>query len=272
MSKRLPSFALATLLPPVLVLSACEKRDPPRAEPAAAAASEPKAPPAAVRIDPPDPSAWHYAVDATGSAQVDMPGIAEDIRGEATAARGSLDIVAGDLVRSRGQIAFDLSTFATHTFHSDKDATQTTHALTWLEVKVGDKQNEEMRWATLSIRSIEAPSAASVSAAPSAKEGGDDVRTVTMKIHGDLRLHGRTLPEDALVDIVFRYPPGNVAGSPPPRVEVRSRAPMRVTLKDYDVRPRDPAGQIVAWTTQLVSKVAETADVTVNLGASLAPR
>jgi hypothetical protein len=270
MRKRLPPFVLAALLSPALALFACEKRDPPRAEPAAAAESKAASP--AAGEGPPDPSAWHYTVDATGSARVDMPGIAEDIRGDATAARGSLDIVGGDLAQSRGQVAFDLSTFATHTFHSDKDATQTTHAQTWLEVKVGDRQNEEMRWATLSIRSIEAPSAASLSAAPSAKDGSDDVRTVTMKIHGDLHLHGRTLPEDALVDVVFRYPPGSAAGGPPPRVEVRSRTPMRVTLKDYDVRPRDPAGQIVAWTTQLVSKVAETADVTVNLGASLAPR
>jgi hypothetical protein len=200
-----------------------------------------------------------------------MPGLAEDIQGDATAVRGSLEIVGADLVRSRGEVAFDLSTFATHTFHSDKDATQTEHAKTWLEVKVGDKIDEEMRWVALTIRSVETTSAASLALAPVVNDGGGTARTVTMKVHGDLHLHGHKLPQDALVDVVFRYAPGAAEGARPQRVEVRSREPMHVVLKDYDVRPRDPAGQLVAWTTQLVSKVAETADITVDLSALAAP-
>jgi hypothetical protein len=40
-----------------------------------------------------------------------------------------------------------------------------------------------------------------------------------------------------------------------------------VVLKEYEVQPRDPGGKALAWTTSLLSKVAETADVTFDLGA-----
>jgi hypothetical protein len=214
--------------------------------------------------------AWHYAIEPGAVARVDMPGLKEDIQGEATSARGSLEIVAADLARSTGEVSFDLSTFATHTFHSDKDATQTEHAQTWLEVKVGGKIDEEMRWVRLTIRSIESTSVPSLALAPATNDGGGEVRVVTMKVRGDLHLHGRNLPQEAVVDVSFSgFYEGE--GGRPRRVEVRSREPMHLVLKDYDVRPRDPAGQLVAWTTQLVSKVAETADVTVNLGAVAAP-
>jgi hypothetical protein len=200
-----------------------------------------------------------------------MPGLKEDIRGDATGARGFVDLVAADLARSHGRVEFDLATFATHTFHSDKDATQTEHARTWLEVQVGDKQNDEMRWATFTLTSVEAPSVAALALAPVERDGGDETRTLRMKLHGDLRLHGRALPQVAVVDAVFRFAPGAAATAPPRRIEIRSVEPLHVVLKDYDVRPRDPAGQLVAWTTQLVSKVAETADVTVQFSASPAP-
>jgi hypothetical protein len=245
---------------------ACEKHDSAgtgMAADAGAPAGQGVAPPSTVV-----PGAWRFSVDPGGVARVDMPGLKEDIQGDASGARGWLDVVSADLTRSRGQVEFDLATFATHTFHSDKDMTQTEHARTWLEVKVGDQQNEAMRWATFVIRSVEVPGAASLTAAPVAQEGGDDVRTVRMKLHGDLRIHGHALPQDAAVDVAFRFAHGAPGSAPARRVEVRSTEPMRLALKDYDVRPRDPAGQLVAWTTQLVSKVAETADVTVEFGAS----
>ena len=52
-----------------------------------------------------------------------------------------LDVAAKDLAQSRGLVRIDLATFATHTFGNDDDATQTKHALTWLEVD-GRRQDE----------------------------------------------------------------------------------------------------------------------------------
>jgi hypothetical protein len=52
---------------------------------------------------------------------------------------------------------------------------------------------------------------------------------------------------------------------------IKSRQPMRVVLKELDIRPRDPAGVAIAWTTNLIAKVADVADVTVDLTAAPTP-
>jgi hypothetical protein len=220
----------------------------------------------------PSTTTWHYIIDESSTTEVDMPGLKEHIKGTTTAGAGTLDMVASDLSRSRGLVRIDLSTFTTHTFgDSDKDATQTKHARTWLEAVVDGKTNEKSRWAEFAIRSIDAPSAIDLRTVAPAKDGSDDVRIVTMTVRGDLLVHGHQLPKEDVVQVSFRSPAGAAPGTKPTRVEVRSKEPMRVTLKEHDVSPRDPAGQLLAWTTSLVSKVAETADVTVAITATAVP-
>jgi hypothetical protein len=51
-------------------------------------------------------------------------------------------------------------------------------------------------------------------------------------------------------------------------VTIKSRQPLRIVLKEVDVQPRDTVGALTAWTTSLISKVAEFADVTVDLSAT----
>ena len=155
---------------------------------------------------------------------------------------------------------------------NDDDATQTKHARTWLEVTVGDKTNDEMRWADFAIRSIEGASATDLTKVEPKRDGGDDIRSVTMTVRGDLLVHGHKVQKDGVVDVSFRYPTGRAADSQPTRIEIKSKEPVHVVLKELDVRPRDPAGQLLDWTTKLISKVAETADVTVDLGATPAPQ
>jgi hypothetical protein len=215
--------------------------------------------------------AWHYVVDPKSTTHVDMPGVKEHIKGDTTAAAGTLDVAAKDLTRSRGLVRIDLATFATHTFGTDDDAAQTKHALTWLEVAVGDKTSEEMRWADFAIRGIDGMTAADLTKVEPSKDGGDDVRTVTMTVHGDVLIHGHRIQKDGLVDVAFRYASGAASDSRPTKIEIKSKGPMHVVLKELDVRPRDPAGQLLDWTTKLISKVAETADVTVDIGATPAP-
>jgi hypothetical protein len=213
-------------------------------------------------------TAWHYRIDPKSSAHVDMPGLKEHIVGDATAGTGSLDVVPRDLASSRGLVRIDLSTFATHTFGNDDDATQTKHARTWLEVQMGDKTNEEMRWADFAIRSIDGASATDLTKVAPIKDGQDDVRTVTVTVHGEVLIHGHKLPKDDVVDALFHYPQGAAADAKPTRIEIKSKQPMHIVLKEHDVRPRDPAGQLLDWTTKLISKVAETADVTIALEAT----
>jgi hypothetical protein len=215
--------------------------------------------------------AWHYVVDPKSTTHVDMPGLKEHIKADTSAAAGTLDVVARDLTQSRGQVRIDLSTFATHTFGNGDDEAQTTHARTWLEVQVGGKTSEEMRWAALAIRGIDGASAADLTKVAPEKEGPGEVRTVTMTVHGDVLIHGHRIQKDAVVDVAFRYPSGSAADARPTAIEIKTKEPMHVVLKELDVRPRDPAGQLLDWTTKLISKVAETADVTVDIGASPAP-
>jgi hypothetical protein len=220
----------------------------------------------------PATTTWHYVVDPKSATRVDMPGLKEHIKGRTDGAGGTLDIVPTDLSLSRGIVRVDLATFATDTFgDSDKDATQTKHARTWLEAVVDGKINEDLRWAEFAIRTIDGLSATDVTMVGATKDSTEDVRTVTMTVHGDLLIHGHKLPKDDVVDVRFHYPAGAPAASEPPRIEIKSRQPMRVLLKEHDVAPRDPAGQLLAWTTSLVSKVADTADVTIAMTATPMP-
>jgi hypothetical protein len=214
---------------------------------------------------------WHYTVDSKSTTHVDLPGLKEHIKGETTAAAGILDVVPRDLAQSRGLVRVDLATFSTSTFGNDDDANQTKHARTWLEVQVGDKTNEEMRWAELAIRSIDSLSATDLTKVAAVKDGRDDVRSVSMVVHGDLLVHGHKVYKDDMVDVSFRYPVGAAGDSKPERIQIKSKQPLQVVLKEHDVRPRDPAGQVLAWTTKLLAKVAETADVTVDVSAKPLP-
>jgi hypothetical protein len=248
----------------VALAAACSKKDD-------AAALAPAASALAVSQADSASMAWHYVVDPKSTTHVDMPGLKEHIKADTSAAAGTLDVVARDLTQSRGQVRIDLTTFATHTFGTSDDAAQTEHALTWLEVHVGGKTSEEMRWAELAIRGIDGASAADLTKVAPEKDAAGEVRTVAMTVHGDVLIHGHRIQKDAVVDVAFRYPSGSAADSRPTAIEIKTREPMHVVLKELDVRPRDPAGQLLDWTTKLISKVAETADVTVDIGASPAP-
>jgi hypothetical protein len=251
---------LLSLLAGVLTMPHCSKKDD-------AVQIAPSAGSLSPSTAPSTTTTWRYLIDPKSGTHVDMPGLNEHIKGDTTVAAGTLDIVPRSLAQSRGLIRVDLSTFATHTFGNGDDATQTKHALTWLEVQTGDNVNAPMRYAEFAIRSIDDLNATDVTTVAATKQGQDYVRTVSMTVHGELLVHGHKVQEDAAVDVAFRYPAEGNADTEPTEIEIKSRQPMRVVLKEHDVRPRDPAGQLLAWTTKLVSKVAETADVSVDLRA-----
>ncbi len=206
---------------------------------------------------------WAYVVDPKSTTRVDMSGEKQHIYGATSGATGSLDVVGNDLAQSRGSVMVDLLSFSTSTFGDQDDAAQTKQAQAWLEVA-----KPQMRWASLAIRMIDGLSATDISKVAPTKDGSDDVRTVTMTVHGDLLVHGSKVQEDCPVEVRFRYPSGAAADSKPARIEIASKEPMRVVLKQVDVRPRDAHGKLVQWTADLLAKVAPYADVTVNVGAT----
>jgi hypothetical protein len=239
----------------LVALAACEKKEETRPQPAATSLAPSKAEPSA--------SVVKLQLDAKGTASIDMPAPQEHIKADATNVTGSLDVDPSDLTRSRGDIKVDLATLTTRTFaDQEKNESQTTHARTWLQVVVGGKTNEEMRWAVFAIRSIDGVAEKDLSKVAA---GADDVRTVKMTLHGELLIHGHKKDTLAKVEVRFK-------GAKPASLEVKTLEPMRVVLKDFDVKPRDAVGVIAQRAFGLLgTKVAETADVSLEMKAASAP-
>jgi hypothetical protein len=192
-----------------------------------------------------------YTVRAQGVAAVTLTAPLETIRARATALGGWIDVNAGDLRQSRGEIDVDLGTFATSTFGDDRDATQTLHARNWFEIGDGvdDARRERLRWARYRIERVTAASASSLPTGPTA-------RTVDLDVEGVLTVHGIARPQRASLTVRFASGPG------PASLTVSTRAPLSVRLHDHDVRPRDAGGALITRTlAALGRKVAEVAEV-----------
>jgi len=251
------------------VLAGCEKKIEADQKPqlGAAASSVMAAPP------PPTAKVVKYAIDPKGTTSIDMPAPKEHIKADTSAAGGTLDLDLMNLASSRGEIKIDLSTLTTHTFDDkDKNESQTTHARTWLEVVVDGKTRDENRWAVLAINKVDGLSATDATKIAPTKEGNDDVRVVTATVHGDFLVHGHKVAKDATVTVKLRYPAGAPADSKPTSVEIKTTAPMRITLADHDVKPRDNFGVLAKGALGLLgTKVADVADVSVDLKATPAP-
>jgi hypothetical protein len=179
-----------------------------------------------------------------------------------------------NLANSRGEVRADLETLKTHTFGDTKDEKQTEHALTWLEVGPQAPANVKgsNRWATFAIRSIDGLSATDLTKVVPEKSGDGDVRTVTLIAHGDFLLHGHKAAKDAGLEVTFHYPSGAPPGSKPTGIDIHSKTPVHVVLADHEVKPRDNLGALAQNALGLLgTKVAETADVTLDLHASPVP-
>ena len=214
-----------------------------------------------------------FAIDAKGTTSIDMPAPKEHIKAETSAAAGHIDIDPTNLANSRGQVKIDLTTLTTHTFSDEKQNTdQTKHARTWLEAVVDGKTLEDNRWAILTIDSVDGMSAPDVTKVIAVKEGNDDVRTVSMTVHGKFFVHKESVPKEANVEVKFHYPTGAAADSKPSSLEIKTTKPIHIVLKEHKIEPRDPVGAVAQGALHLLgTKVADTADVTVALKAAPAP-
>jgi hypothetical protein len=257
------ALTVVVIAVPVAFSMAC-KKDTPVALAESASALSAALPPATAKI-------VTYDVDPASKTSIDMPGVKEHITADTTAATGHLDVDLTNLASSRGEVKVDLTTLSTHTFHDDHDADQTSHARNWLQV--GDvataDEKKANQYAVFALQSLASISSADVSKVAPTKDGTDDVRTVTATVHGDFLVHGHKAAKDVPVEVKFHYPSGAAADSKPTKIDIKSTSPLKITLKEHDVHPRDAVGKLADWTTSLVSKVAETADVTLDLHATL---
>jgi hypothetical protein len=219
-----------------------------------------------------------FTIDPKSSTSIDMPAPKEHIKAGTEAAGGTLDVDVMNLANTRGEVKADLLTLSTKTFGDDaKDKTQTNHARTWLEVadgeegKLPDDVKSANRWAVYAIRSVDNLSASDLTKVTPSKDGADEVRTVTATTHGEFLIHGHKVDRDADVEVQFRYAPGSTPDKPK-SLTIKSKKPVRATLADHDVKPRDGFGKIAKGAFNLLgTKVAEVADITLDLRANAQP-
>ena len=89
-----------------------------------------------------------------------------------------------------------------------------------------------------------------------------------MTTKGELLVHGRKVENrEADVEVAFHYDSG-AAPDKPKGMTVKSKKPLRVTLGEHDVKPRDGFGKIAKTSFWLLgTKVADYADISLDLRA-----
>jgi hypothetical protein len=217
---------------------------------------------------------FKVVIDPKGTASIDMPAPKLHITASTSASAGSLDIDAANLEGSRGEVKIDLTTLVTTTYKDAQDAKQTGHARCWLEVadceegKHAEDVKAVNRYAVYAIRSIANASASDLAKVSPTKDGPDEIRTVTLTTKGELLIHGHKVEREADMEVQFRYAPG-AAVDKPRAVELKTKRPLRVTLAEHDVKPRDSLGKIAKNAFNLLgTKVADTADISLVLRAA----
>jgi len=192
--------------------------------------------------------------EGTATFLIDAP--LEKIKGRSAKVRGNLDIDPQNLKASKGQIELDLDDLRTETFTDDgKNKAQTGHAKNWFEIgpDVDAKRREENRWARFTIKSIDETSAA---------KAGDGA-SVTVKASGDLWLHGVSSPKTVTATVTIAGP-----ADAPTSVHVVTSQPLRVSLKEHDVKPRDLAGKFLAGALEKIGqKIEDEVQISLDLTA-----
>jgi len=230
----------------VVLSSGCEEKKsaappappPPQATSSVAATSVPKeaTPPGTTRFS---------MVMGKASFLIDAP--LEKIKGASDELRGSLDINPKDLNASRGAIMVRLSSLKTQTFgEMEKDAAQTEHARNWMEVGPESSADARMKyeWATFTIATIVATP---TSLSDAKEENG--ARVIKAKASGDLSIHGKTSTKTVPVTVTFKGPP-----DAPTDVAIKTDEPMRVSMKEHGVMPRDAVGGFLNGALERIGK------------------
>jgi polyisoprenoid-binding protein YceI len=229
-------------------------------EPSAARTAPPPATAAAPAATPGAGQRRFELVSGTGSFLIDAP--LEKIKGRSTKVRGNLDVDPADLKTGKGQIEVDLDDLKTETFgDADKDTTQTGHAKNWLEIgsDVEPKRRDENRWVRFTIKAIDDANPTKLAAA----EAKNGQRSVTVQATGDLWLHGVSLSKKVNVALTLEGPP-----EAPTSIRIVTSQPLKVSLKEHDVKPRDLAGKFLSGALETIGqKIDDTAQVSLDLTA-----
>jgi polyisoprenoid-binding protein YceI len=256
LARCLPAASLVAFF----LLTGCNKnKDLPQASASAAPASP--APPLAFNSDLPTGQVRMVLVPGSrASFLIDAP--LEKIRGWTGGVEGTIDLDSMFLNMSKGSFTIDLDTFKTETFDDEaKNASQTEHMKNWLEIgpDVDDKLRDRNRIARFTITSIVESSVNNVEKVPSR----DQQRNVTMKVNGNLLLHGISSPKT--VDLILSF-----IGNPEDLgfLRIATLHPFTISLKEHDIKPRDLAGKFLAGALEKVGqKIDDTVQISLEFTA-----
>ena len=239
----------------ISILVGCSKDKDPRRAAAPAASAMPASGPAEGQV---------RLVLAPGSAAeflIDAP--LEKIKGWSARVSGTIDLDPQNIKASKASFEVDLDDFKTETFtDAAKNAGQTEHMKNWLEIgpDVDSKLREENRRARFAPKSIDQVSANKLADVPS----GTGQRTINIKASGDLTLHGVSSPKTVDLVITFVGPP-----EAPALAHIVTAQPLKISLKEHDVKPRDLAGKFLAGALEKVGqKIDDTVQISLDLKAS----
>ncbi len=199
--------------------------------------------------------------------------------------RGTLHVDLLDLTRTRGTVRVDVGALGLKgTERPESDLELTQRARDWLDVGASrpEAEREKLRWATFTIRSIENASATSAhqgtrgkrAAVAPAADGGDassvperETRKVTLDAVGQLELHRVRVDARVKAVVELVYEGGASFDARPVQIEIRTRAPLKVSLAAHGIVPRDSRGVEVTDQRDLLKDLGREAGVSASLVA-----
>jgi polyisoprenoid-binding protein YceI len=168
-----------------------------------------------------------------GTVNVELPAKSAKPRGRASVLHAELDLDPSLPEKTTGKVEVDLASLSMFGDSGEiADPERSRRALEWLGLgaSVAADSRETGRKASFQVRSL--------------------ARTPqgTWRVRGELALSGVRAPESVEIAVSPALDP---AAPAPDRLEIRSVAPLLVTLATHDVRPRDAHGAPVARDLEL---------------------
>jgi len=264
--------ALVLMAAVALAATGCDKKDDTKGVAPAASSLAPS-------VAAPTSMVVKAKIAPAGTTSVEMTAPSETIKAKTTVADGHLDVDLMDLSQTRGEVKVDLTSLKMSTFpEAEKNSGQTKHALAWLEAgdpdkgKIPDDVKAQNKFAVFAIRSIDGLAEKDVRKLTATTENGNDVRKADLVAHGELLVHGHKVNKDVPLTVKIVHTQGAKPTDAPRSIAIVSKEPLKVTLAEHEVRPRDDVGKIAKAAFSLIgTKVAETASISVDFTATIAP-
>lgn len=180
-----------------------------------------------------------------GKVELELPAKGATPRGSVSALSGHIELAPSAPERSTGSVELDLASLVMFDDGAGAAAPERSkRALEWLGLGTGVAAvtRESARKASFIVRSLERRS------------------TGTWLLRGELALAGVRAPESVEIAVT---PALDALAEAPSRIQIRSVAPLVVSLSTHDIRPRDQHGAPIARDLELLGqKVGREARVT----------